>query len=1044
MGTESVGPGRNEQAKGDEPPARSKVPAPGPASSFAQIGSIIAAALLLLGALAGLGWLSWRSTWQAAERELARGAEAGAAAALRIIEGQRLAADVVNETLRGLSDEQVRLREAELHGRIQGLIRGLPLVQTAVVLDRGGRMLVAANAYPINRNLDYASREWFPVLSAPNPPALYISAVAMGRIDGNLFFGLTRRRTGAANGRPPEAFDGAVSVSVSPNALAEAFTELIGETTDIVSMVRFDGQVLMRTPRVAEPLPTIPPGSVLRDAAAREEPRGIYIAATLLPGPDGVKAGRLIAYRRVAGLPLYVAVARPTSDIAAAWRAAVARTLAIGVPTALALLGLGWLAWRRSRAADAARQAMLREAGLRAEAEARHEVESRFRGFFESRAIGKAVFDLETGETRLANDRLLEMLGTTRAAFEADGLDWRAATAPECLARDEAAIAEARAQGWWEAYEKDYLRPDGSRLPVRISSAPVPGRPHCLAIVVQDISEQRRTEARLALALNGTSDGIWDWDLERQEVYHSPRFVGMLGYRPEEWSSSYETWARHVHPDDLGPAEEALRRYLAGDALEYAPVYRMRHRDGSWVWILSRARALHDASGRPLRMVGAHTDVTAQKEAEAALTASETALRRLNEGLEARVREEVAAREAAQARLAQAQRMEALGQLAGGIAHDFNNVLQAVQGGARLIESRADDAPRVRRLSLMVSDAAKRGAAVTRRLLTFARRADLQAEPVDAVELLSTMSEIFAHTLGAGIEVRVQLPAAVPAMLADKSQLETVLVNLATNARDAMSGAGTITLSAVADAIPAEGRCIERPARLKPGAYIRLSVSDTGPGMDAVTLARAAEPFFTTKDQGKGTGLGLAMARGFAEQSGGALLIESAPGRGTTVRIWLPSSPDTPIRSAPLPRDGSDAAATRTCVLLVDDEALVRELTAQGLEAAGYAVLSVGSAAEALELLDTREIDILVTDLSMPGMDGLALIREAQRRRPALPAVLLTGFATDVAELAMSGAISGSFSLLRKPVEAQTLAERVAVLLNLADTAQGRPRLPSA
>jgi PAS domain S-box-containing protein len=732
--------------------------------------------MLLLAALTGLGSLSWQSTWRAAERELARGAEAGAAAALRILEGQRLAADVVNETLRGLSDEQVRLREAELHGRIQGLIRGLPLLQTAIVLDRGGRLLVAANAYPVNHNLDYAGREWFPVLSGPNPPAFHVSAVAVGRIDGNLFFGLTRRRTGAANGQTPEAFDGAVSVSVSPNALAEAFTELIGGTTDVVSVVRFDGQVLVRTPRASGPLPTIPQGSPLRDAAAREEVRGIYIGTSLLPGPGSIGADRLIAYRRVAGLPLYVTVARPAAEIAAAWQASVARTLAIGGPTALALLGLGWLAWRRSRAADAAQQALLREAGLRAEAEARHEAESRFRGFFESHAIGKAVYDLETGETRLANDRLLEMLGTTRAAFEAEGLDWRAVTAPECLARDEAAIAEARARGWWDAYEKDYLRPDGSRLPVRISSAPVPGKPGCLAIVVQDISEQRRTEARLSLALEGTSDGIWDWDLERREVYHSPRFVGMLGYRPEEWASSYETWVRHVHPDDLGPTEEALRRYLAGDAVGYAPVYRMRHRDGSWVWILSRARALHDGSGRPLRMVGAHTDVTAQKEAEAALMASETALRRLNEGLEARVREEVAAREAAQARLAQAQKMEALGQLAGGIAHDFNNVLQAVQGGARLIESRADDAPRVRRLATMVSDAARRGAAVTRRLLTFARRADLRAEPVDAVELLSTMSEIFVHTLGAGIEVRVQLPAAVPAMLADKSQLETVLV----------------------------------------------------------------------------------------------------------------------------------------------------------------------------------------------------------------------------------------------------------------------------
>jgi signal transduction histidine kinase/ActR/RegA family two-component response regulator len=416
-------------------------------------------------------------------------------------------------------------------------------------------------------------------------------------------------------------------------------------------------------------------------------------------------------------------------------------------------------------------------------------------------------------------------------------------------------------------------------------------------------------------------------------------------------------------------------------------------------------------------------------------------LRRLNDELRARVEAEVAAREEAQARLAQAQRMEALGQLAGGIAHDFNNVLQAVQGGARLIQSDAADPGRVRRLASMIVDAASRGAAVTRRLLAFARRADLRAEPVDVADLLAAMREILRHTLGSGIEVRVQVPPGVPALFADRGQLETVLVNLAANARDAMGGAGVLTLSALHETVANRDGVVAGAGRLKPRAYVRLSIADTGAGMDAPTLARAAEPFFTTKPLGQGTGLGLAMARGFAEQSGGAMHIESAPCSGTTVRLWLPVAATGLATGAAAegshPAEPWPIADSRRRVLLVDDEALVRALVAEGLEDGGFVVHSVGGGAEALELLDAGEaVDILVTDLSMPGLDGLALIREAQRRRPGLPAILLTGFATDLAEIAVGGALSGRFSLLRKPIDAGMLAERVDALLKAAETAR--------
>ncbi|MGH7057789.1 MAG: ATP-binding response regulator, partial [Acetobacteraceae bacterium] len=272
-------------------------------------------------------------------------------------------------------------------------------------------------------------------------------------------------------------------------------------------------------------------------------------------------------------------------------------------------------------------------------------------------------------------------------------------------------------------------------------------------------------------------------------------------------------------------------------------------------------------------------EVTERKRAEDAVRASEERLRRLNQGLESRVREEVAAREATQAQLAHAQRMEALGQLTGGIAHDFNNIIQAVRAGAEMIERDPGDAERVCNLARLVVEAAERGAAVTRRLLTFSRRADLRAEPVDATSLLGGVAEILSDTLGAGITVQVETEPALPLLFADKSQLETALVNLATNARDAMQGTGTLSFGAAADTVR-EDDVVPRPIALRPGPYVRIEAADTGSGMTLEVLARASEPFFTTKAMGKGTGLGLAMVRGFAEQSGGGFAIDSAPGRG--------------------------------------------------------------------------------------------------------------------------------------------------------------------
>ncbi|MGH7057083.1 MAG: response regulator, partial [Acetobacteraceae bacterium] len=337
----------------------------------------------------------------------------------------------------------------------------------------------------------------------------------------------------------------------------------------------------------------------------------------------------------------------------------------------------------------------------------------------------------------------------------------------------------------------------------------------------------------------------------------------------------------------------------------------------------------------------------------------------------------------------------------------------------------------VQSLARSIIEATERAAAVTRRLLTFSRRGDLRAEPVGADSLLAGMREILSHTLGTGIAVRVKTEAGLPPLFVDKAQLETVLVNVATNARDAMQGMGTLTFDAAMDVVR-DGKAASRRVTLKAGAYVRLGVTDTGSGMMPEVLARASEPFFTTKEMGKGTGLGLSMARGFAEQSHGGLLIESAVGRGTTVTLWFPLAEERLLSAGA--RDGEAHSAApgvaRARLLLVDDDRIVREMLTLGMEAEGYAVLSAASGAEALSLLDAGEaVDLVISDLSMPRMDGVSVIRGVQRRRPHLPAILLTGFVKTSAGIDLDAGLSGPFTVLRKPVHETTLAEHVAMLL---------------
>jgi signal transduction histidine kinase len=381
------------------------------------------------------------------------------------------------------------------------------------------------------------------------------------------------------------------------------------------------------------------------------------------------------------------------------------------------------------------------------------------------------------------------------------------------------------------------------------------------------------------------------------------------------------------------------------------------------------------------------------------------------------------ARLKAEQALQQAQKMEALGNLTGGIAHDFNNLLTAVMGNLELLRKRVpEDSPQLR----LIDNArigAERGASLTRRMLAFARKQDLLAERIQPGQLIDEMTELLECSLDPAVTIETRLTPSLPSIEADPNQLQTALLNLALNARDAMDGQGRIIISAHSER--SEGQ-----HGIKPGAYLCLSVADEGDGMDEATLKRATEPFYTTKEVGKGTGLGLSIVHGFAQQSGGALVLRSEVGLGTTAQIWLPAIEEEILPAvaagAELGKTADDP--TRLNILAVDDDVLVLFNTAEMLRDEGHLVSTAHSAAQALEQLRDSRFDLIITDHAMPKMTGAQLALEVRRMQPSLPVLLVSGYA----ELP-AGTDAEQLPLLAKPFSQAALLQAIASVTRRAN-----------
>jgi PAS domain S-box-containing protein len=544
-------------------------------------------------------------------------------------------------------------------------------------------------------------------------------------------------------------------------------------------------------------------------------------------------------------------------------------------------------------------------------------------------------------------------------------------------------------------------------------------------------AELADSEARLRMANEAADIGTWDFDPQTGELRWDAKCKQLFGLPPDAEVSYQGSFLAALHPDDRERADEAVQQALRPGS---SGAYRIEFRtvgieDGIERWVAANGRAIFE-EGRAVRFIGTVIDISERRRTEQRLL-------EFNERLEEQVEAEIARRSAAEEALRQAQKMEAVGQLTGGIAHDFNNLLTVVTGNIaraqRALEDAELDDARTRHSLENAMKGAERAAALTQRLLAFSRRQPLAPKPLDLDRLVTGMSDLLQRTLGEHIRLEIVTSPGLWRVEADPNQLESAILNLGLNARDAMPGGGELTIE-TANAQLDESYAA-REAEVPPGQYVMIAVTDTGVGMTRDIAERAFEPFFTTKEVGKGTGLGLSMIYGFVKQSGGHVKIYSEDGHGTTIKIYLPrllseaaAESDETGRPAAV-----ESSARRETILVVEDDADVRLYTVECLQELGYQVLEAHDGPSALRLmrLHGQPIDLLFSDVVMPGMSGSELAAEARKMQPGLKVLFTSGYTRNA--IVHNGRLDQGVEMIVKPFTFEALAQKVRDAIDSED-----------
>ncbi len=676
-------------------------------------------------------------------------------------------------------------------------------------------------------------------------------------------------------------------------------------------------------------------------------------------------------------------------------------------------------------------------------------------------------------------------------------------------------------------YEETYTLPDGSevwwqtnKLPLRDRSGAVIG----LLAISEDITERKQAEQalrrerdRLNYVLEASRIGTWAWDIEANSAEFNEMWATLLGYTMEEIGpSSYELWKSLGHPDDVPKIEALLQRCANGEMPDYSSEFRMRHKDGHWVWILDRGRVMtHDAEGRPLEIFGTHTDISPLMRAQEELRESEAKFRsyieqapygvfiadatgnyvdvnpaasriagyardelltmgirdliapddqedgaahfaqvveqgaaegvipfvrkdgtwRLWNVTAVRLSEErilcfvqdVTEQQQMEEQIRKSQKLDAVGQLAGGVAHDFNNLLMGIMNYVELCRDEIGQEHPIRKWLDEITHESERSAAIVRQLLAFSRKQTIAPRVLDLNHTVGNMLKMLRRLIGEDIDLLWQPGANLRPIKMDPGQVDQILANLSVNARDAIGGVGKITIETANVTLDADYCAFH--TEVTPGDFVMLAFSDSGSGMNAETQANVFEPFFTTKVNGEGTGLGLATVYGIVKQNGGSINLYSEPGNGTTFRIYLPCTADTAEGASTQDRPHEVSGGKET-ILLVEDEKSIRITTSLFLKDLGYNVLVAETPAEALQIVEKHngEIDALITDVVMPGMNGRQLAERLEVTCTGLKVLYVSGYTVNV--IVHRGVLEEGVEFLSKPITRDVLAHKLRHMLD--------------